>query len=80
VTQVLILLAAAGAYVLFVTVNPKRACPRCGGWGSKTRRRRPKACGRCQGTGTTFWPGARLVHKGLAAALRHLREWREGER
>ena len=69
-TQILVFLAAAAGYGLFVLVKPDRACPRCSGWGQRQRRRRNRACGRCKGTGKTFWPGARLVHKGAGAAMR----------
>lgn len=78
VTQILIALAVLGVYVLFVAAVPARSCPRCSGWGAKTKRRKPRACGRCQGTGTTFRPGARLVHKGAAQVIRYLRERSEG--
>jgi DnaJ-class molecular chaperone len=75
VTQLLILLAIAAGYGAFVMVFPSRPCRKCSGWGQKAgRRRRVAACGRCKGTGRTFRPGARLLHKGAGAAIRHLRE------
>lgn len=73
-------LAALAVYALFVLVKPDRACPKCSGWGQGARRRRSRACPKCKATGRTFRPGARLVHKGAAAAIRHLRERREGGR
>lgn len=79
-TQVLILLAALAAYAVFVLVKPDRSCPKCSGWGQKPKRRKPRACGRCKGTGRAFWPGARLVHKGVAAGIRHVRERMEADR
>jgi DnaJ-class molecular chaperone len=80
VTQVLIILAALATYVAFVLVKPDKSCGKCSGWGHKTRRRRPKACSRCQGTGTVFYPGAPLVHRGAALAVRYARERSEGDR
>ena len=78
----LILLAAAAAvvYSLFVLVIPMMACRKCSGWGQKTRRRKVSACGRCKGTGRQFRPGARLVHKGAALAVRQWHERAEEKR
>ena len=75
-TQLLMALAVLAGYGVFVFVKPARACRRCSGWGARGRRR--SACGRCRGTGKTFRPGARLVHRGAALAMRYVREWREG--
>lgn len=79
VTQALVILALFAAYSLFVLVKPDTACRECGAWGHKSKRRRNRACGRCKGTGRQFRPGARLVHKGAALAIRYVRERREGE-
>lgn len=78
-THLLMFLAIIAGYGLFVLVRPQMACRKCSGWGSRTRHRRVSACGRCQATGKTFRPGARLVHRGAALALRHLRERPEGD-
>jgi hypothetical protein len=74
-THVLAIAAVAAAYVLFVAVRPQKRCGRCRGWGVKGRRR--SQCPRCSGTGTRFWPGARLVHAALAAVARYLRARRQ---
>lgn len=79
-THLLIVLAVIAGYGLFVLVKPDKSCGRCGGWGHRQGRRRHSACPKCQGTGRAFWPGARLVHTGAAAAIRYLRERMEGER
>lgn len=76
---ILFLLAVVVVYGLFVLVKADRQCGTCGGWGNRKKRRRNKACSRCHGTGRTFWPGARLVHKGAALGLRQLRERSERE-
>ncbi len=76
----LVILAAVVFYALFTLISPDRACPKCSGWGQRTRRRRSRACPKCKATGRTFRPGAGLVHKGVAAAIRHWRERTEGER
>lgn len=76
---ILLLLAALAVYSLFVLVKPDGQCRKCGGWGSQRKRRRNRACSRCQGTGRAFWPGARLVHKAAALGLRQLRERSERE-
>ena len=78
-THLLMFLAVVAGYGLFVLVRPQMACRKCSGWGSRTRRRKVSACGRCQATGKVFRPGARLVHRGAALALRHLRERSEGD-
>jgi hypothetical protein len=45
-------------------------CRRCSGNGSRKRLGRSRsACGRCQGTGRHFRPGARLVHAGAVLAV-----------
>jgi predicted Zn-ribbon and HTH transcriptional regulator len=77
-THLLIILAIIAGYGLFTLVRPHMACRKCSGWGSKTRRRRVSACGRCKGTGKVFRPGARLVHRGAALAIRSYRERKEG--
>jgi len=66
-------LVAAAAYLLFVLVKPVRHCPKCNGWGQRAKRRRRRQCARCKGTGKTFRPAARLVHKGAAAAYKQAR-------
>jgi DnaJ-class molecular chaperone len=80
VTQALIILAFLAGYALFTLARPDRACPRCGGWGQRTRRRGTSACARCQGTGRAFLPGARLVHRAAAAGIRYVRERMESGR
>lgn len=77
--SLLVFLAAAAVYGLFVLVKPDRRCPKCNGWGQKPKRRRPRVCPKCKGTGKTFWPGAGLVHKGVATAMKHARERAEGK-
>lgn len=78
-THLLMLLAAVAGYGLFVLVSPTGSCRKCSGWGARTgRRRKVSACGRCQATGRTFRPGARLVHRGAALAIRAVRERQEG--
>ena len=76
-THLLVILAAIVLYAGFVLVKPDRNCPKCNGWGQRRKRRRPRACPRCKATGRAFWPGARLVHKGVAAAYRQVRAWME---
>lgn len=72
---VLIITAALAGYVLFVLASPTTGCRKCHGFGTKggsgigRRRRRP--CGRCQGTGIRFRPGAPLIHKALSGYRRH---------
>ena len=78
-THLLMFLAIAAGYGLFVLVRPQMACRKCSGWGSRTRRRKVSACGRCHATGKVFRPGARLVHKGAAQALRYWRDRAERE-
>lgn len=78
-THLLTVLAIAAGYGLFVLASPTWGCRKCSGWGSRTRRRKVSACGRCKGTGKVFRPGARLVHRGAALALRHLRERPDGD-
>ena len=77
--HLLVLLAIIAVYLLFVLVKPGRACPKCSGWGQRQRRRKRGACPRCKGTGKSFYPAARLVHKGAAAAYRQVRERMERE-
>lgn len=64
--HVLVILALAAAWVVFVYVSPTRACGKCAG----TR----GPCGKCQGTGRRFRPGARHVR---AALLALRKEWKE---
>jgi DnaJ-class molecular chaperone len=79
VTHLLVFLAIAAGYALFVLVRPAGSCRKCSGWGARAgRRRKVSACGRCGGTGRTFRPGARLVHRGAAAAIRAVRDRQEG--
>ena len=78
-THLLMSLAIVAGYALFVLVRPTGACRKCSGWGSRRgRRRKVSACGRCSATGKTFRPGARLVHRGAALAIRSIRERQEG--
>jgi DnaJ-class molecular chaperone len=70
-TQVLLVLGAAAGYSLFLLARPMKTCRSCRGWGAKGRRR--SFCARCGGTGKTFRLGARLVHRGAAAAYRYAR-------
>ena len=68
-TALLIIAAAVTGYALFVLASPTTGCRRCGGYGTRTgRRRRP--CHRCAGTGIRFRPGAVLVHRALSTARR----------
>ena len=67
---VLIILAAATGYVLFVLASPAGACRTCRGWGTRSRRRRRRTCRKCDGTGIRFRPGAVLVHRALSTARR----------
>ena len=76
---ILFLLAALAAWSLFVLVKPTGQCRKCGGWGNQRKRRRNRACSRCQGTGRAFRPAARLVHRGAALGLRQWRERSERE-
>jgi DnaJ-class molecular chaperone len=76
VTQVLLILALAAGYAVFLLIRPTRTCRSCGGWGAKGRRR--AACHRCGGTGRRFRLGARLVHRGAAEGHRYIRNRKEG--
>ena len=67
---VLIILAAATGYVLFILASPAGACRTCRGWATKSRRRRRRTCRKCDGTGIRFRPGAVLVHRALSTARR----------
>ena len=82
--DVLLGLAAVTAYGLFVLALPKMGCRKCSASGSRKRRGRARsACGRCQGTGRQFRPGARLVHAGAVLAVdavrEHIRQRREAD-
>ena len=70
-SQVLIVLALLAGYALFLLIKPEKACRRCSGWGARGKRR--TYCTRCSGTGKRFRLGARLVHRGAAAAYRYAR-------
>ena len=74
--DVLLGLAVLAAYGLLVLVKPKMGCRKCSGNGSRKRlgRAARSACGRCQGTGRQFRPGARLVHAGAVLAADSIRE------
>lgn len=79
--DVLLGLAAVTAYGLFVLAMPKMGCRKCSASGSRKRRGRARsACGRCQGTGRQFRPGARLVHAGAVLAVDTVREHIERRR
>lgn len=78
--HLLAVLALIAAYAVFVRFKPDTACGKCNGWGHRAKRRRNRACNRCKGTGRKFRPGARLVHKAAAMAIKYIRERREGER
>jgi hypothetical protein len=81
VPGVLLGLPAVTAYGLFVLVMPKMGCRKCSASGSRKRRGRARsACGRCQGTGRQFRPGARLVHAGAVLAVDTIREQVERRR
>jgi DnaJ-class molecular chaperone len=69
-TTVLIILAAAAGYVLFVLASPAAACRTCRGWGTRPRRRRRSTCPHCGGTGIRFRPGATHAHRALSAMRR----------
>lgn len=77
---VLVILAIAAGYAAFRLVKPHKSCPKCSGWGQRSRRRRTSACSRCGGTGKVFPLTGRLVHKGTAAAMRRRRERAEDGR
>ena len=81
-TGLLFVLAAIVVYGLFALVKPKKQCGKCSGWGNRRQRlrRRSSACGRCGGTGRQFRPGARLVSRGAALAVRYVRERAEQRR
>jgi hypothetical protein len=73
--DVLLGLAVLAAYGLLVLVKPKMGCRKCSGNGSRKRLGRARsACGRCQGTGRQFRPGARLVQSGAVLAVDTIRE------
>jgi len=75
VHDVLLGLAAVIGLGLFVLISPKMACRKCSGNGSRQRRDRARSpCGRCQGTGRQFRPGARLVYAGAVLAVDTVRE------
>ena len=79
--DVLLGLAVVTAYGLFVLAMPKMGCRKCSASGSRKRRGRARsACGRCQGTGRQFRPGARLVHAGAVLAVDTVREQLERRR
>ncbi|MGH3205693.1 MAG: hypothetical protein ACRDP5_27115 [Streptosporangiaceae bacterium] len=65
-SHILAALALTGGYAVFLLIRPQKRCGRCKGFGG-----RRAACGRCGGTGKRFRPGARLVHRGAAAAGRY---------
>ena len=77
-TQVLYALAALAGYALFLLACPTKRCRSYSGWGAKGRRR--SYCTRCSGTGRRFRLGARLVHRGAAAAYRYARTRKEAGR
>lgn len=69
-TALLIIAAAVTGYALFVLASPTTGCRRCGGYGTRTgRRRRP--CHRCAGTGIRFRPGAPLLYRTISGYRRH---------
>ena len=74
-TQILMALAILAIYALYALVKPEKICRRCRGWGAKGKRR--ASCKRCGGTGTCFRFGAPPVHRGVALAIRYLRERRD---
>jgi len=82
VTQILIVLAFLLGYAVFALVKPKKRCGKCNGWGirRKRMRRRSSPCRRCGATGRQFRPGARLIGRGAALAIRYLRERAEQRR
>jgi len=80
VHDILLGLAVLAACALFVLISPKMGCRKCGASGSRQRRSGRSACGRCQGTGRQFRPGARLVHRGAVLAVDTIREHAERRR
>jgi hypothetical protein len=79
--DVLLGLAALTGYATFVLISPRTGCRKCSASGSRKRRGRARsACGRCQGTGRQFRPGARLVHSGAVLAADAIREQLERRR
>ena len=71
-TEILRALAVLAGYAVFLLIRPQTRCWFCRGWGMKGRRR--KQCRWCDGTGTRFRLGARLVHRGAAVAKRYIAE------
>lgn len=69
--HVLMVVALAAAWVVFVYARPTKACRKCAG----TR----GPCGKCRGTGRRFRTGARLVRKALLALRREWKAWKERE-
>lgn len=64
--HVLVILAIAALWVVFVLASPDKPCRKCAG----TR----GPCGKCRGTGRRFRVGAPLVRRALLALHR---EWKE---
>jgi hypothetical protein len=67
--HVLMVIALAAAWVVFVLAVPMKACGKCAG------SRGP--CPRCKGTGRRFRLGARYVRKALLALRKEWKEWRQ---
>ena len=68
-TIILLAIAAAAAYAVFLYLCPWRACPRCRGTRITGTGRRGRMCGRCAGTGRTRRIGATAVHRFYWSAL-----------
>jgi hypothetical protein len=68
-THVLVILAAAAAWVAFLYVSPFGACLRCHGRGVTRKGRRVIVCPSCHGRKRAQRPGSRTVHR----LARHVR-------
>ncbi len=71
ITVILLVLAAAAGYAVFLYFWPWRNCPRCHGTrvNRGSTRRRIGICKRCSGTGRTRRIGATTVHRFYWSAL-----------
>lgn len=68
------------AWCVFVYFVPRKRCRKCGGFGSKQRRRGRAACSRCHATGRTMRLSARVVHHAVHHARLQLAEFIEKRR
>jgi DnaJ-class molecular chaperone len=75
VGHVLIVLALAAGYAVFLLVRPEKTCRWCSGWGARGKRR--TYCQRCEGTGKRFRLGARFLHRAAVEGYRYVRYRKE---